>query len=403
MLCRAEAESSGDLEYTPREPPTISPGDSAAKYVTGIHLKEKVKPRMETTGLMPEIPQTNPIQHTRFTSSSSSSDGMLIRETTEENEVAQTDHCQEISTNLGQLRNYTNEASMHPSPSSGDYQQPRQSETEPEPITIDSMSNVNEHQIPMPVAHYDLPHGRRRRPRKFTGRGGPGDALPHRLHKYWLQRYSLYSRYDEGIIIDEEGWYSATPEVISWHHAKRAIAAVGPSCLAVDCFGGTGCNAIQLALAGCHVMAVELDPHKAALLQHNAQIYGVENKVEVICADFLEVAPRIKADVVFMSPPWGGPEYSHSHGDFDVENMSGHPELGLTNLLEIAFGPMGCRCAIAWLPRNSAIEQITAAAAVVPKELGGANIEIERATLNGVTKAITVYHGTAARCGNQGV
>ena len=30
--------------------------------------------------------------------------------------------------------------------------------------------------------------------------------LPHRLRKYWLQRYSLFSRFDEGIRLDEEGW-----------------------------------------------------------------------------------------------------------------------------------------------------------------------------------------------------
>lgn len=317
--------------------------------------REKVKPRMETTGLMPDIPQPDPGQHTRFGSSSS-------EEIPKEGEEEESQHPQQ-------------------------YQD-----------TAAAAAAAGTHEV---VHHQNsgLQHARRRRPRRFTGRDGPGDALPHRLHKYWLQRYSIFSRYDDGIVIDEEGWYSATPEVISWHHAKRAVAATGGSskCLAVDCFGGTGCNAIQMALAGCHVVAVEMDPHKAALLQHNARVYGVENRVEVICADFLKVAPRIKADVVFMSPPWGGPEYSH-YGDFDVESMGGHPELGLTKLLEIVFGPMECRAVMAWLPRNSSLKQVEAAAAVVPEELGGDACEVERATLNGVTKAITVYYGTAARC-----
>ena len=30
--------------------------------------------------------------------------------------------------------------------------------------------------------------------------------LPHRLRKYWLQRYSLFLRFDEGVRLDEEGW-----------------------------------------------------------------------------------------------------------------------------------------------------------------------------------------------------
>lgn len=45
--------------------------------------------------------------------------------------------------------------------------------------------------------------------------------LPRKLWKYWLQRYSLFQKFDEGILMDEEGWYSATPEVIAAHQAER--------------------------------------------------------------------------------------------------------------------------------------------------------------------------------------
>ena len=43
--------------------------------------------------------------------------------------------------------------------------------------------------------------------------------LSARVAKYWMQRYSLWSRYDEGVGMDEEGWFSATPEVIALHQA----------------------------------------------------------------------------------------------------------------------------------------------------------------------------------------
>ena len=39
-----------------------------------------------------------------------------------------------------------------------------------------------------------------------------------------MQRYSLWSRYDEGVRMDEEGWFSATPEVIALHHAGACPA-----------------------------------------------------------------------------------------------------------------------------------------------------------------------------------
>lgn len=45
--------------------------------------------------------------------------------------------------------------------------------------------------------------------------------LPRKLWKYWLQRYSLFQRFDEGILMDEEGWYSATPEVIAAQQATK--------------------------------------------------------------------------------------------------------------------------------------------------------------------------------------
>lgn len=33
--------------------------------------------------------------------------------------------------------------------------------------------------------------------------------------KYWLQRYSLFSRFDQGIRLDRTGWFSVTPEAIA--------------------------------------------------------------------------------------------------------------------------------------------------------------------------------------------
>ncbi|KAF3571363.1 hypothetical protein F2Q69_00059838 [Brassica cretica] len=47
-----------------------------------------------------------------------------------------------------------------------------------------------------------------------------------KLTKYWLQRYDLFSRYDEGIQMDEEGWYSVTPEKIAVKQAERCRGKV---------------------------------------------------------------------------------------------------------------------------------------------------------------------------------
>ncbi|KAK1302008.1 hypothetical protein QJS10_CPB12g01690 [Acorus calamus] len=60
--------------------------------------------------------------------------------------------------------------------------------------------------------------------------------------KYWCQRYSLFSRFDDGVKMDEEGWFSVTPESIARHHASRCGSGT-----VIDCFSGVGGNAIQFA------------------------------------------------------------------------------------------------------------------------------------------------------------
>ena len=51
------------------------------------------------------------------------------------------------------------------------------------------------------------------------------------------------------------------------------------------------------------------DPTRIELAKHNAAVYGVEDRIEFILGDFFHVTKDLKADAVFLSPPWGGPEY----------------------------------------------------------------------------------------------
>lgn len=147
-----------------------------------------------------------------------------------------------------------------------------------------------------------------------------------------------------------EGWFSVTPERIAEHIAQRAQVS-SQTLVVVDAFCGVGGNAIQFALAGnfgtefdlphnslytCSsqtpslfsvivfsrpsVIAVDIDPVRLALARHNAAVYGVSERIDFVQADFLQVAPRLRADVVFLSPPWGGPEYL-SADVFNIKTM----------------------------------------------------------------------------------
>lgn len=76
-------------------------------------------------------------------------------------------------------------------------------------------------------------------------------------NKYWGQRYRYFSRFDEGVGMDKEGWYSVTPEAIALHIAERVCCDV-----VVDPFVGCGGNAVQFALVSHLLFAIDIDPFK---------------------------------------------------------------------------------------------------------------------------------------------
>ena len=62
----------------------------------------------------------------------------------------------------------------------------------------------------------------------------------------------------------------------------------------------------------------------------NAKVYGVENRIDFVCADAYDVLKSLippsnpdgtpgvsKVDAVLLAPPWGGPDYS-AYDQFDM-------------------------------------------------------------------------------------
>ncbi|GBL93092.1 Trimethylguanosine synthase [Araneus ventricosus] len=143
----------------------------------------------------------------------------------------------------------------------------------------------------------------------------------------------------------EESWFSVTPEQIAYHIAERCACDI-----IVDAFCGAGGNAIQFAFTCNHVIAIDIDPKKIELAKNNARVYGVEKHIDFIIGDFFSIAPQLKADVVFLSPPWGGPGYLQ-----DAENTV------INQLVQLAGE--------------------------------GNHMEIEQNALNKKVKTITAYYG----------
>lgn len=219
---------------------------------------------------------------------------------------------------------------------------------------------------------------KKRRKMKLLSARLPSDIANDRtLIKYWYKRFSLFSRFDNGIRLDRESWFSVTPEKVATHTAQRCRCDI-----IIDAFCGAGGNAIQFAFTCERVIAIDIDPKKIEMAKHNATVYGVEDRIEFIVGDFLQLAKTLKADVVFLSPPWGGPTYLKEE-IFDLEK----------SLLPIPGSEMYRKTKMItdniamFLPRNTNTDQLVRYAGP------GSAVEIEQNFLDRKLIALTAYYG----------
>ncbi|XP_030355202.1 trimethylguanosine synthase isoform X2 [Strigops habroptila] len=161
-------------------------------------------------------------------------------------------------------------------------------------------------------------------------------AADPELIKYWAQRYRLFSRFDEGIKLDR-------------------------------------------------VIAIDIDPEKLNLARNNAEVYGVADQIEFVCGDFMVLAADLKADVVFLSPPWGGPDYATAE-IFDIKTMICPDGFEIFRLSKKITNNI-----VFFLPRNADIDQVASLAGP------GGKVEIEQNFLNNKLKTITAYFGDLIR------
>lgn len=203
-----------------------------------------------------------------------------------------------------------------------------------------------------------------------------------RKSKYWHQRYRLFSRFDEGIKLDNESWYSVTPERIAEHIAHRFKK--DNYYIIIDAFCGSGGNTIQFALISnlVRIIAIDIDERKIENARHNAHIYGVCDRIDFIVGDFMSLAKccPFKVDAVFLSPPWGGPQYlTQNEYKLDMMSPNGIDVLKVTQNISPNIGFL--------LPRNIDKSELIECAG------NGNSVEVEENLLNTKVKTVTAYFG----------
>lgn len=218
---------------------------------------------------------------------------------------------------------------------------------------------------------------KKRRQNKMLA-GLPAEIANDRtLYKYWCKRFSLFSLFDLGIKLDRESWFSVTPEKVAIYTSMRCQCDV-----IIDAFCGAGGNTIQFAKTCQRVIAIDIDEKKIEMAKHNASIYGVADKIEFIVGDYFQLATTIKADVVFLSPPWGGPQYLKEEV-YDIEKSL--LPLPATELM--TFTRQITPNIAIYLPRNTNTFQLAKMAGP------GNSVEIEQGFLDRKLIAITAFYG----------
>lgn len=228
------------------------------------------------------------------------------------------------------------------------------------------------------------------------------------------QRRRYFSLYDQGCLLDRVGWYSVTPELIANQIAERCRCDT-----IVDAFCGVGGNAIAFAQTCEHVIAIDNDETRLRLARHNAAIYGVSDRIEFVLGDFIQFAQTLAGrcetrqtgravDVIFLSPPWGGPSYLHGTSQDMTLDSPEHPEFLLSDITPI-HGSELFKLAeritpnIAYyLPRNTKLQDVSDlvsnAEGDSPKGKGKARmVEIEEEWMGEKLKALTCYFGGLAQ------
>jgi trimethylguanosine synthase len=188
------------------------------------------------------------------------------------------------------------------------------------------------------------------------------------LQHYW----DRLTERERGMMLDEEGLFSLALESVALHIAEKS-----PGDIIVDAFCGAAGSMIGFARKGKKVIAVDNNARRLGMARHNARLFDVEDHIEFIQGDCRDIIPTLKADTVFLDPPWGGTDYNKAEkfslSDFEPDGRE---------ILDLSFSLTPS--VVLRLPKNFNMNEL---------DKLGREYETERNTLNGRLLHYCVYFG----------
>ena len=111
------------------------------------------------------------------------------------------------------------------------------------------------------------------------------------------------------LLFDDESLYSTTDQLTAEKVAKDIARSTSCDMVITDATACVGGSAYAFSRIFKKVNAVELDAQRFEYLVKNMNALGA--KVECVQGDMLDVCKEINQDIIFLDPPWGGPDYKN--------------------------------------------------------------------------------------------
>lgn len=109
--------------------------------------------------------------------------------------------------------------------------------------------------------------------------------------------------------LTNEGIFSYSGKYAALQLIKNIISIFKTDKLTItDCTANNGSDSISFALHFKKVNAIELNEVNYKVLQENIKVYGLTN-IDTINGDSLKHIDKLKQDVLYFDPQWGGPNY----------------------------------------------------------------------------------------------
>jgi predicted RNA methylase len=144
----------------------------------------------------------------------------------------------------------------------------------------------------------------------------------------WSKKDYFFSELDpkirEKLIIDDVGEFSTCDQPMARLTSRVMEMIIGTNNFTItDATACCGGNSLSFSSFFKKVNSVEIDKERFNILKHNLENTLNTKNVDFYCGDYTKIYKEISEDVIFIDPPWGGPDYrKEKYIDCFLSNIS---------------------------------------------------------------------------------